>query len=178
MKSFGQFLFYAVQVVLVFPCKTAECSCPVVMAPSFLHEFNNVMVNQRFAFISDFKKFCRKFQRGMNVYSEFFPISIRRGLYSKKGAHKLNNRVFLFQYNKPKCEQLPKAWIGLGRVAQVDNPIGSHHLLYPDRMYNIKKSRSENFILKSEVVISLKIVWRRMAFFSPTKDALKRPTFT
>lgn len=63
MKNLRQVLFFVVQIFLVFPCKAAEYSCPVVMAPSFLEGFNNVMVNQRFAFISDFKKFCRTFQR-------------------------------------------------------------------------------------------------------------------
>ncbi|XP_068696168.1 uncharacterized protein [Montipora foliosa] len=64
MKNFGQsVLFVVLRSFLVFPCNAVEDICSSVIAPSFRDGFNKVMVQQRHAFISDFKKLCRRFER-------------------------------------------------------------------------------------------------------------------
>ena len=68
MKNIGLVVIIVMEALFVFPydAHTESGSCPALMKPEFLNEFNNIMKAQRFVFMSDFKKFCRNFQKGRN----------------------------------------------------------------------------------------------------------------
>jgi len=54
---------FATIAFFVFPCDGESGSCPLPLKPTFLEGLANVMVSERFVFMSDFMKFCRAFER-------------------------------------------------------------------------------------------------------------------
>jgi len=66
---------FATIAFFVFPCDGESGSCPVPLKPTFLEGLANVMVSERFVFMSDFMKFCRAFERGMNTLGLFLLTS-------------------------------------------------------------------------------------------------------
>lgn len=65
---------FATIAFFVFPCDGESGSCPV-LKPTFLEGLASVMVSERSVFISDFMKFCRAFERGMNTLDLFLLTS-------------------------------------------------------------------------------------------------------